>query len=114
VKLILNGTKYEDVGAVLAAANRVPVLHWIELEEQGHINPDDVDRRALPWRTLVVCWEFLLRRAAGEDVTFRQVAAEVVIDDVVLEDPEDGEQAAEQAQAEAPDPPAAGGEPSPT
>jgi hypothetical protein len=110
VKLLLNGVEYDSVDDVLKAVNRAPVLHYIELQDQAKVNLDELDARALPWRTLLACWDFLLRRAAGEQVTFVQVAGGLIPDDVVLEYDDTGED----EDAVAPDPTPAGGEPSPT
>lgn len=94
-KLILNGREYDDVPKAL---NRVPLLHWIELEDQANVTADQVDEGSIGWRKMLACYAFLLRRAEGEDVTFAQVAGETVPEDVIVPDADDDQGEPEVAQ----------------
>jgi hypothetical protein len=72
-RYVFGGVEYSDA-EVAKALSRAPVGHYLELEDQSGVNLDDLDGNRLSWRKSLACWAFLLRRTAGEQVTFAQVA----------------------------------------
>lgn len=105
IKLVLNGIAYENVPKLLL---KIPVLYWIELEEQAGISTDALDSGSLSMRQTAACWAYLLRRNAGESVSYKQAAVELVLEDALVSDPdlEAGEQPSD--NGESPDPLEAG------
>jgi hypothetical protein len=86
MKLILNGVEYDDV---LKRLKKVPVLYWIELEDQAGINSDAIDSGSLSFRRMLAAFAYLLRRDNGEAVTFKQAALELIPDDALVDEPAD-------------------------
>lgn len=97
MKLILNGVEYDDV---LKRLKKVPVLYWIELEDQAGINSDAIDSGELSFRRMLAAFAYLLRRDAGDSVTFKQAALELVAEDALVEE----EAADDEAGEPEPDP----------
>jgi hypothetical protein len=89
-RYVFGGVEYSDAD-VAGALSRAPVGHYLELEQQSGVNLDDLDGNRLSWRKSLACWAFLLRRTAGEQVTFGQVAAELVPADAVIQEEDDEE-----------------------
>jgi hypothetical protein len=84
-RYVFGGVEYSEA-EVAKALSKAPVSLYLELEDQTHINLDDLDANRLPWRRSLACWAFLLRRSAGEQVTFTQVTEELVPGDAVIGD----------------------------
>jgi hypothetical protein len=89
-RYVFGGVEYSDA-EVAKALSRAPVGHYLELEQQSGVNLDDLDGNRLSWRKSLACWAFLLRRTAGEQVTFSQVASELVPAEAVIQEEDDEE-----------------------
>jgi hypothetical protein len=108
-RYVFGDVEYSDA-EVAKALSRAPVGHYLELEQQSGVNLDDLDGNRLSWRKSLACWAFLLRRTAGEQVTFSQVTDELVPAEAVIQ--EDDDEEVEGGAVPGPTPP--GGGPSST
>lgn len=97
MKLMLNGVEYDDVAKRL---QKVPVLYWLELEDQSGINTDALDSGQLSFRRMLAAYAYLIRRDAGESVTFKQAAVELVPEDALIREPSDDEDDSDDEGAE--------------
>jgi hypothetical protein len=89
-RYVFGEVEYSDA-EVAKALSRAPVGIYLELEDQSGVNLDDLDGNRLSWRKSLACWAFLLRRTAGEQVTFAQVVDELVPAEAVIQEEDDEE-----------------------
>lgn len=87
------GGKLYDLEKV---AKRISVWQYLELEEQAGVTVDNLQEgkdstgKPLSSARAIAAYAFLIRRHNGDDVTFRQVAEELVPSDAILTDDGDG------------------------
>jgi hypothetical protein len=105
-----NGVEFESQEAFGKALSDVPLRYYIELEDQAGVNLDQLGQSST--RKQLACYAFLMRRAAGEQITWDQLIDQPLQpNDVLIGDDDEADDDENEAP---PDPTPPGGEPSPT